>query len=272
MRQGQGLGGFLLLALLFVSAPAALAHTFWLVPHGSRAAVGEQVAFDLRIGSDLPGTRTGRLPGLVDTFTLFDSEGARPIGGRESAAPVGHVRVRGPGAAIAALFTLAHTSTLTPQDLDRYIEEEALETQLPGWRGRTGGRAQFIDRFSRCAKSVILVGRSSRGFDRVAGLPFELIPLTDPLAAFAAPSRAGTYELRLLLQKQPVAGHWVKARLTGGERVEIKTQTDARGIARFELPRPGLWLFDTVHIAPAASLDADLESLWASLTVEIAPP
>ena len=255
--------------MLALSAPAAYAHTFWLMPYGPRPAVGEQVAFDLRIGAELPGTRTGRLPGLVDVFTLFDADGQQPIGGRESAAPVGHVRVRAPGAAIAVLRTQVHASALTPEDLDRYIEEESLEGQLPGWRGRQGRPAQMSDRFSRCAKSVVLVGRSSQGFDRITGLPFELVPLTDPFSAAAGDAR--TFELRLLLQNQLAPGHWVKARLTNGARIELKARTDARGIARFELPRPGLWLFDAVHIAPAASLDVDFESLWASLTVEVGP-
>lgn len=264
--QANMLAGFVALAMSW--APLAFAHTFWLVPSSPRADPGERVTFDLRIGSALPGVRTVRFPGLVDSFTLFDARGEQPIAGHENAAPVGQVRVGKPGAAIAALRTVPRTTTLSAGQFDRYVAEESLAAQLPAWHARARRPAQVTDLYSRCAKSLVFVGQSSRGFDRIVGLPFELVPQTDPLAA-GVPGRATSFAVRLLLGKQPAAGYWVKARLTTGQPAMLRARTDARGVARFALPRYGLWLFESVHIAPASSMGADFESLWASLTVEV---
>ena len=269
MERLQALLRALLLLGAVIGVQAAAAHAFWLVPHGPRPDAGEQVAFDLRIGAELPGERTPRLDGLVDYFTLFDTQGSEPVRGRKNAVPVGHVRVRQPGAAVAALRTLPRPTDMTAPEFEKYVDEEAMGWQIPDWRSHLSPAAKIRDEFSRCAKSVLLVGGSSAGFDRVTGMPFELTPQTDPLQM--GPGK--TFGVRLFLKGQPASGYWVKARpIDGAAPVTLRARTDAAGMVRFTLPRDGLWLFDTVHIGPSASLDADWESLWASLTIDLGKP
>ncbi len=136
-------------------------------------------------------------------------------------------------------------------------------------RGETGKPAR--EAFSRCAKALLDVapaGREGAGFDRVLGFTLELVPEKNPYGLIAG----GELPVRLLHDGKPLAGALVQALLHGDPSVKAAARTDKAGRVRLRLPRTGFWLVKAVEMGPApAGVDAEWQSLWASLTFENGP-
>src|SRR5471032_1682009 len=262
-RRSGGRGRRLLAAaLLAVASGAAVAHEFWLVPHAAQAEPGEQVVLALRIGPHWPGVQTARLPNLFGGFVMRDAIGQLPVEGRDGALAVGHVRLRAPGAAIIALRTNPARLQLPGADFDQYLKEEGLLDVLD-FRRKNGLQNQSgRELFSRCAKTIVLAGASSAGFNQAMHLPLELVPVDDPLRFQAR----RPYTVQLMLNGAPLPGALIKAQLKGPRPLELSAVSDRRGMVSLALPAGGLWLFNAVHMESTMDNAADWESTWASLT------
>lgn len=250
---------------IFAPVNIASAHAFWVVPIEGHAEPDERVVFDLRIGPNWPGEPTSRdTETLISRFELDDGMQKTPISGREGSRPVGHYTAEISGANYAVLTSYPHVLTLSGDEFETYLAEEGLKKAQQRRQKFGLESAPARERFRRNVKTLILVGGKSSGFDRQLGLPFELIPLSDPLQ-YAADEQ---FDIRLLRDGKPLADTQVTASLRDAEMVQ-RTRTDADGIARFKLSAGGVWMFYAVDIAPAATPDVDWDSIWTSLTFEL---
>lgn len=257
--------GVMALALSLFSAGTVQAHEFWMIPHDAQSQKDAQVLFELRIGSGLPGKQSVRFPGLVSAFTAHDAKGSYDVSGRDNSLVIGHLRPRVSGATIAALRTNQAQITLPATEFERYLQEEGL-TKVIRLRQEEGDSAQpSTELYSRCAKSIILVDGESTGFDQPVGQPLEIIPLSEPLGY----QPGQPYRLRLLRDGKPLASAQIKAQLQGKTRYLLKAVSNAQGEAEISLPEAGVWLFSAVDMMPADNPDADWQSLWASVTLDI---
>lgn len=251
--------------VLFLLPAAAWSHAFWMVPFGPFVEPGARVALDLRIGPRWPGESTPRLPGLVRTFRVIDAQGIRDVAGRSGGTPAGHFDARSAGAAVVAMETNSSSIKLVGAQFQAYLREEHLDAALSQRAALGLSDADAREDFSRAAKTLVIVGGDSRGFDRIVGHPIELVPVTDP-----ATYRPGqSFGIRLLREGRPAPDVRIAAlpQLTPQSVLEVKTGVD--GIAQFTLPSAGQWTFYAVQIEPAARLSADWQSTWASLTLAI---
>jgi hypothetical protein len=241
-------------ALLLLLALPAAAHEFWLEPSTFRPKPGDQVSVRLFIGDGMPGEAYARNPEKLDAF-FVEADGRRfDIEGAPGADPAGaFLAPRGP-------FVIGYRSRrsrveLDPAQFEAYLAEDGLEeiSRLRAAAGKSGEPGREV--YSRCAKAVV------GGKDRAIGFPYELI---------VEEEKGGAVTLRALRDGKPLKGALVRA-FHPREKAKA-VRSDADGRARFELPAAGMWLFGSVHMGPApAGTDADWESLWASLTLEVAP-
>lgn len=257
-----------LLALL-LSAPAVSAHDLWIEPGAYAPAPGQRVAVRLRLGQGFRGDPVPRDPKLLERFAALGAQEEAAIPGVPNTEPAGFVSFPSPG-----LRTLVYDSRREPVELDaakfeEYLREEGLEKVISLRKERGQSAAPGREVFSRCAKALVAVGgkeAGGRGYDRVAGLPLELVPEKNPY------SLAGRGELpvRLLYQGKPLEGVLVMALQKGRAGEAVSARTDRKGRVALRLDRPGAWLVKAVHMIPAPKeAGADWESFWASLTFEI---
>ena len=125
-----------------------------------------------------------------------------------------------------------------------------------------------FERYSRAAKSIVLVGRHNRQVQRHVtqplGLKLEIVPQVSPYAE-PQPLRL---PVRVLYEGRPLSGALVKLMnlaedLTGAN----ESVTDDAGLASFSMPTRGSWLVSVVwtrRLDDAA--DADYETTFSSLT------
>ncbi|MDX6021104.1 DUF4198 domain-containing protein [Scandinavium sp. V105_16] len=257
--------GVMVVTLSLFSVTAVQAHEFWMIPHNAQSRTGEQVVFELRIGSGLPGKQSVRFPGLISTFIARDARGKYAVSGRDNSRVIGHLRPRASGATVVALRTNEAKITLPASEFNAYLEEEGLTKVIHQRQQESDSAEPATELFSRCGKSIILVDGKSAGFDQPLGQPLEVIPLTEPFGY----QPGQPYRLRLLRDGKPLVGAQIKAQLQGKKRYLLKAVSNAQGEVAIALPEPGVWLFSAVDMVPAENPDADWQSLWASVTLDI---
>lgn len=251
-----------------LSAAPLSAHDFWIEPSSFRPAVGATVGLRLFVGPHFEGEPFPRVPQLVSKFVLVSASGEEPIPGGPGDDPAGTIRVAEPGLAIVGYRSLNYPVSLDAAKFEDYLKEEGLEkiSALRAKRGETGKPGREV--FSRCAKAILDVGGAgTTGFDRPLGFTLELVPEKNPYAL-----RPGdALPVRLLLDGKPLAGALVHAQLHGEPAAGSSARTGRDGRAALRLPKAGFWMIKAVEMGPApAGADADWQSLWASLTFEIA--
>ena len=255
-------GRYRLHALLSVTvlslATQALAHDFWIEPSTFRPAAGTTFTASLRVGQDFIGDAVPRSSSLMESFTLHDGRGERPVNGLENRDPAGYVKVDRPGVALLAYRSKASFLETTPAKFAQFLREEGLPA-VPA-KGAT-----HREHFYRYAKAIVITGNatSQSGYSLVTrplNQRLELVPAGDPFSASAV-------ELRLLFEQKPLAGTLVVA-IAREDGSRVQRRTDARGRVKLPLGR-GVWLVKAVHLIPAPkSSGVAWESLWASLTFE----
>ncbi len=152
-----------------------------------------------------------------------------------------------------------------PEFLDHLEREEVSAGAL---RGELGMLVR--ERYARSLKCLIRVG-PGRGGDvhrRRLGQRIEIVLLQNPHELDAG----ARLEAQVWFDGKPLSGQLVRAYRAdskgGGD--ESRTRTDARGIAGFDLERPGVWLIRLVRIQPSPDPSlADWESYWASFCFEL---
>ena len=258
------LGCFLLWLL---SAPALLAHNFWIEPSTLTPAPGQRLAVRLRVGIELKGDPVPRDPTLMKRFVAAGPSGDSPVPGVPNTEPAGFEAFAAPG-----LYTIVYDSGRSPLELEaakfeEYLKDEGLEriSALRARQGKSAAGAKEV--FSRCAKSLLNVGNGGAGpgFDRVFNQRLELVAEKNPYAL----AGGGELPVRLLYEGKPLAGALVMAlQRDRPDKVDkVMARTDARGRVTLKLDRPGFWLVKAVHMISAPpDAGADWESFWASLT------
>lgn len=267
-RRARSVRALALTSVLSLAAAGPLAaHDFWIEPSTFRPAPGATVGLRLFVGPHFQGEPFPRVPQLVARFVVATESGEAAVAGRPGDDPAGTIRVERPGIAVVGYRSLNYPVSLDAAKFEEYLKEEGLEkiAAIRAGRGDSGKPAREL--FSRCAKAILDAGGPQTGFDRVLGFTLELVPEKNPYAL--APG--GALPVRLTLDGRPLAGALVQAALHDQPDAKTTARTDREGRATLTLARPGFWMVKAVEMGPApAGVDADWQSLWASLTFEIA--
>jgi uncharacterized GH25 family protein len=267
--------GRAIVTLCLLGVSATQAHEFWLMPQSFNVPSPQQVQLELRVGAGWPGETLGRNPDYIERFGLIDFDGERRVGGQPGGDPAGTVTARKPGAAWAVFRSKRSAITLEAAKFESYLREEGLESIIEARRLNGTSQAPSRELYSRCAKAFLQVGAvgktSPAHLKRNTGLSLELIPQTDPQQLRGG----GPFTVQLLYLNRPLRGALVKAlpKTAAGEgkAAPIAGRTDEQGRVSLPLPHGGVWLINAVHmVAAAPQLNADWESLWSSLTFEVA--
>jgi uncharacterized GH25 family protein len=250
-----------------LSPLATLAHDFWIEPSSFRPQPGQAVSLRLRVGEHFLGDPLPRDPTLLERFVAIGPSGEEPILGRPGQDPAGMLPAGSDGLHIVVLRSRPSRVELPAADFEKYLAQEGLE-QVSAVRARRGESDKGVrEIFSRCAKSLILVGGTRpSGRDRAVGLTLELVLARNPYEL-----RTGDeLPVRLLYQSKPLRGALVVAMNRKSPAQKLTARSGRDGRVRFRLDRPGDWLIKAVHMVPAATdSNADWESLWASVTFQI---
>jgi uncharacterized GH25 family protein len=257
------------LAAVGLLAATALAHDFWIEPARHRVAKGDAVALPLRVGDDYPGEPVARDDLRIEKFVVLGPDGETDVKGEDRKEPAGSFTPATDGIYAVVYRSKRRSIELAAAKFEAYLREEGLDhvAKLREERKETEKPGREV--YSRCAKALIRAGDAALGFDRVAGLRCEIVPETNPFAA--APGDALTF--RVVFDGKPLEGGLVVARSNADPKHTVSARTDAAGRVKLTLDREGAWMVKCTHMVPApAETGMDWESLWASVTFDIAKP
>ena len=245
------------------------AHEFWIEPQTHHTKPGTAIGVGLRLGERFLGEVFRRDDALIDKFVAVGPDGEQHIVGL-SGATTSFARFDKPGA-----YVLGYRSHRTPHEMDAdrfeaYLKEEGLGAIIPQRAKLNESDKPGREVFSRCAKSLVLVGDTSdRGYKRKLGFPLEIVPESNPLTL----KPGNKLPVRILFNGKPLKDAKVVA---VSKQTPSKMQTalsNNNGLVHFELPRGGAWMITTIHMTRVPELaEADWESFWASFTFEITEP
>ncbi len=260
--------GPICLALVLAAAVGWLAaHDFWIEPAKFLVRPGETVAIRLLVGDHFQGEAFGRYASLIERFVVSGPDGEAETVGWEGSDPAGLARLDKPGLYAIGYRSKRSFTRLDAQAFENYIAGEGLQ-RISAERARLGESDRPVrEAFSRCAKALVQVGQPAPEDE------FPTLGLTLELTARRNPYRLKVGEdlpVRLVYQGKPLEDALVAA-LNQSEVGALQARrTNQDGEVSFQIDRPGLWMIKTVHmVRPPEDVDADWESLWASLTFDL---
>jgi uncharacterized GH25 family protein len=259
MKRRIALG--LLIGLGFARDGAA--HAFWVQPSDFWVTPRAAISLSLQVGDAFSQQRSPIPP---ERITRFQAIGP---GGDAKDARGGTLRFAEPGAYLVVLETDNRGySRQSAERFNAYLEAEGLTPAL-AYRTRTHQmHVDGFERYSRAAKSLVLVGaRNSSGRDcitRPLGLRLEIVPQVNP---YDVP-RPAQFPVRVLYDGRPLAGALVKLmNLEWDLDVADQRRTNVAGIAAFAMPATGRWLISVIWTERLTNAsDADYETTFSSLT------
>ncbi len=273
-------GGLLAAAGALALVGAAAAHEFWIEPATFRPQVDQNVAIRHFVGDGFPGEPRPRDPRRLERFVVAGTAWETPIPGENGVDPAGVHRFSRPGVHVLGYRSTPVSHTMEAEKFEKYLKEEGLGeiVKLRAQRGESAKQGREM--FSRCAKSIVSVGRTlngDQGYLRDLKMPLEFTPTENPYLKTVGME----YGVRLTRDGTPAAGAVVKVFCKEKPGVAVDVTTDEAGVARFTPDKAGVWLVGNVAMRPApapptsgdgtSNKDADWESIWASLTFEVLP-
>jgi len=242
------------------------AHECWIEPQTHRIKPGEVVRVALKLGERFLGETTLRDESLIDKFVSIGPDGEQPVVGR-SGASSSFARFKTPGLHCIAYRSRRRFNEMNPRQFEAYLQEEGLDHVLAQRAALGESDRPGREVFSRCAKALILAGKTADGgHDRIAGLPLEIVPEANPFSL----EPGAKLTLRILFQGAPLQDAKVVFVRKDEPQNLRSARTDGDGRVELEAPDHGIWMATTIHMIRApVGVDADWESLWASLTFEI---
>lgn len=262
-------------SLLLGSAAMLEAHDFWLIPNAFRIASGEQLEVWGQTSSQFPTSDVAVTPERVMEAQILSATDRAHIRDLSVSGTSLRLRHRPDSAGQKVVAVTLHPRSVresaegfrhylvlegAPEALERYEREGKMPTD------------SITRRYAKYAKTLVEVGSGGpRAFSRVADHPAEFVPLVDP--AFL--SVGAILPVRLLYRGQPLAHAHVHAGSVegpgSGEPERVATlETDAEGVARVSIDRPGLWNVRALHIVPAdEGSGADWDTHWVTLVFDV---
>ncbi len=256
---------FLILCGLALSSPPLLSHDFWLEPRHFQIDAPRAMPVYAMVGERFEGEPIVPAPRLLASFDLVSAGRKSPVLRPPATAIAGLAPLKTKGLHVLAYQGNPSFIELRPAAFHRYLEEEGL-TEVLAHRRRNGDQDKpGRELFSRCAKSMIVVGDPTpiQDFERPVGHRLELTPRTNPFLI----EEGKPVMIRLSYEGQPLSGALVVAIHRDQPRAPVSARTDAAGEVALPMDRAGAWLVKTVHMVPYANrAKAEWESVWASLT------
>ncbi|RYE80942.1 MAG: DUF4198 domain-containing protein [Oxalobacteraceae bacterium] len=261
----------LLATILFVFAPLAHGHEFWLQAQPYMPGTGGSVALSLRVGENYDGELTP----LVDerTAALRHYSAGKvadlmPQLPRRTALPKLDVPMASAGLHLLAFDSEPITFSLPADTFHAYLHDEGLDHVIEQRKAAGKAAEPGRERYRRHVKTLLRAGGVSDGTYAVpTGQRLEITPLSDPYAA----SPGSTLRFMLTFENRPLAGALVKGwHRHDGQLLLIKAKTDATGQVALSLPYAGEWMVSVVHMIPSVNATgADWDSFWGNLSFEL---
>jgi uncharacterized GH25 family protein len=264
---------FLFGLLVCSRASLVAAHDFWLQPSEYWISADALTSMTLQVGhgpfrqrSPIPARRITRFQAIAPEAAVVDLHERLRVG---EASEDGDFQLHRPGVYVLILQTDDRAQTHLPSiRFNDYLKVEGLTPALEQRARLHRMDADGSERYSRCAKSMVHVGRAgAESQDQVSkpvGLPLEIVPEANP---YGVP-RPANLPVRVIYAGSALPGALVKLTDLKHDASPFEMHvTDHNGRATFIMPSSGTWLLNVIWTkALAHSEETDFETIFSSLS------
>jgi uncharacterized GH25 family protein len=261
-------------AAAFGVGAIALAHDVWVQPATFHPAVGESVNVHLYVGHAGEIEDIKRNPQRIEKFIIVGPVGSKDIAGEADRAPAGSIQPDAPGPYVIGFRSKHSFIELPATEFEQYLQYEGLDHVIAARKDRGESDKPGKEIYSRCAKSLLIVGNETpKQADYTLGFRLELIALKNPYKI----KPGDDLPLQLLFEGKPRPNVLVKLKdpksTTEEALTSARTDSDGKVTLKLDTAATGVRLINAVHMIEAPKDNphgAQWESLWASLTFEVA--
>ena len=246
---------------------SARAHDTWLIPDRFEVTPKAIVTLDLTSGMAFPKLETGpkrervqnapcRLAGR--TFEMTDiSAGPNSL----------RLKLELAEAGVATFWVKLPPKSieLKPAEVQEYLDEiDAPASLRKQWAEMEPKRWREL--YTKHPKTFVRVGdpKADRSWAEPVGMAFEIVPEKDPTTLH----EGDEIVVRVLKNDAPYADFSLNAVAAGETKGETR-KTDSAGRVTFRLGKAGAWLLRGTDVRKSMKTDADWESDFATLTLEV---
>jgi hypothetical protein len=260
----------LLLAMVVLPTPKALARDEWIEIEPFRAAGPAPAKVYLLVGENLEGEAVRpRNRSHYSRFALYSTAGARDAFEelQEDEQPIAALNLRARGTYMVVLDSEPRDVELAADKFQSYLQDEGLAAILAARAKTHTASAPGVERYSTYLKAILQRGSSWSDFVCTpTGQELEIVPSQNPYSLSAGKS----LEVRVLFKGKPLPGRAIMAASRWRTKTEAITKaTDERGRVAFVLDRPGDWIIRLVHMEKSTEATVDWRSYRSSMTFSV---
>ena len=252
--------------LAFVGMAAA--HDLYLMPESFRVDDSKSFTVAIHNGDGFPDSQSAPPLQRLRDATLHTARGTSPlqdlrVDGKRALALADPPS---PAHVLVTIVSEARTDDMKGAEFVKYLEEEGLTGAIASLRSKGESDKTARERYTKYAKTIVVVGAGDGGFARPAGLPIEFIPESDPFHTKVGSS----LPVKLLFRGKPAADILVTAASTGNPKPHPIGRTDATGRVMVPIEAAGKFRLHAIQMERCAEPSAaEWESFWATLTFEV---
>jgi len=257
-----------LTTVLLLSAFVISAHDTWLLPRRIAVAPGTVVWMDLTSGMAFPKLETSINPNRIDTARCRLNGKTLEIDQRTSKPNSLALGLMLPesGIATCSVELKPRRLELTPKQVDEYFAEiDAPQWVRDTWKEMKSPK-RWREIYVKHSKSFVRVGNAEneQSWSKPVGMSLELVPEKDPTSL-----RVGdAFPLQVLKDGVPLSDFTVGIVRAGNVDIGFRT-TGADGRVSFPITKAGKWLLRGTQLRKSSKPDADWESDFTTLTIEV---
>jgi uncharacterized GH25 family protein len=261
---------FLIALLAAVFATAASAHDTWLLPDQFNLAPNETVTLQLTSGMAFPTLESGPKRERVQSANYRLAGATHDIADITAEPKALVFKTDLPSEGVATLWVKlpSRSIDLKPEEVEHYLDEIAAPPALrQQWAAMEPKRWREL--YTKNQKTFVRVGgpEGDRSWADPVGSALEIVPESDPTAL-----RVGDeFAVRVLKDGAPHPDFALNAVAAGETKGETR-RTDKSGRVMFRLPKAGAWLLRGTDLRKSSRDDADWESDFVTLTINVRPP
>lgn len=258
-----------LLALCPAVVGPAFAHDTWMTPERGSVSPGTALTLDMTSGMAFPALDHAIDPDRIERAFCRLGGKTSEIGQRQKGST--SLRLTAtldvPGIATLWVNLKPRVIELKPEQVGEYLEEiNATEVVRKAWGG-PGDQRVWREIYTKHSKTFVRVGETNdRSWAEPTMMTLEFVPEINPTTLLVGD------ELRVRLMKNgtPLPDFSVGV-VDAGHPHGVQRKTDADGRVVVHLDHAGLWLLRGTELRKSSAGEADWESDFTTLTIEVRP-
>ncbi len=258
-------GRLFMLFILAVLAGESRAQEFWLQPNKIQYKTGDTLKVSFQKGVNFDGRRMNVSKSQVERLELYQASGVQNLISdiAENAKFTISVPLQSEGTKLLVANTSGNTVSYSAADFNVFLKDNGLDEVISRRKEADAANNLVTESFTTYEKLLVQVGTvRDNSFEKVVGLPLEIIPDKNPLAL----KKGDVVHFKVLFQGKPLFGAKVRIwnyydHLTTTQN--IFTQQD--GTIEMTISGAGSWLINVVKMIPAKDGNAEWQSYRGSL-------